>query len=145
VPGPKFNQRNPPLWEAIRLAGFEYVVSSAQFGAARILYRRERFVVLNQCGRSHYPHSPFVRVSEPAELAEQEKRLVAAGRPGWLIGVLDSPIFGYTAYLSSGDPFGKVRLAEFFNYIRSGGTSGKLISAMPQTISRYAKLLEPAS
>lgn len=141
VPGPEFNATNQPLWEAIREAGFEYVVTSAHFGQPRIVYRHGAFVVLNQCGRSHYPYSPFVRVSKPEELAAVERRLAEADRPGWLIGVLDSPIFGYTAYLSHGDPFGKVRLAEFFDYIRTGGVTGRVVSATPRTISRYARLL----
>ncbi|GBD35508.1 hypothetical protein HRbin36_00620 [bacterium HR36] len=141
VAGPHFNTTNPALWEAIRQAGFEYVVTSAQFGHPQIVYRQGTFVVLNQCGRSHYPFSPFVRVSQADELAAEEKRLVESGRPGWLIGVLDSPIFGYTGYLSYGDPFGKVRLAEFFDYVGSGGVTKRVVSATPRTVSRYGRLL----
>lgn len=140
---PEWERSNEPLWEAICQAGFEYVVSSVGIGYPRILYRQGDFVVLNQCGRLHYPYSPFARVDTYADLAEMETQILAKGGPGWILPVLDIPIYGYSNYLSMGDPF-KQRggLGPFYEYIRRGGNSGRLISVTPRTIARYARLIE---
>lgn len=141
VPGNRWEERNEQLWQAIKKEGFEFVISSAGFGAPRLLHRDGDFIVLNQCGRSHYPYSPFVRISCVEEMAAQERALAEAGKPGWLLGVLDSPIFGSTPYLSHGDPFGKVRLGELFEYLQEGGATGKMVSVTPHAIARYARLI----
>ena len=139
---PHWERPAEALWQAIRQAGFEYVVSSLSPGHPRILHREGDFLVLNQCGTLHYPFSPFVRVDTAADLATLEAQLLASGRPGWILPVLDIPIYGYSNYLSLGDPFKRRGgLGQFYDYIRWGGKSARLISATPHTIARYARLL----
>jgi len=135
-------QKVEPLWDAIREVGFEYVVSTVSQGNPSVLYRDGDFVVLNQCGVSHYPFSPFARIDTAEDLADMERRLAERRRPSWILGVLDIPIYGYSNYLSLGDPF-KERggLGPFYAYIRKGGESGELISATPHTIARYARII----
>ena len=74
-------------------------------------------------------------------MVELERKLASSGKPGWMIAVLDGPIYAYPAYLSRGDPFKGVRLGQFFDYIEKGGETGKLISATPHTIARFVRIL----
>lgn len=133
--------RPEALWRAIADAGFAYVVSSVDQGDSRVLYRDGDFVVLNQCGRSSYPYSPFMRVDRLNHLIDAERRLEQSPAPSWMIGVLDIPLYGYSTYLTLTEPRRGVRLGDFFTYIRNRGESGRLVSATPHTIARYARLL----
>lgn len=133
------------LWNAIADAGFEYVISSISQGASRLLHRRGDFVVLNLCGRNQYPFSPFLRVRELTDLSSAELRQRDSGKPGWLLGVIDVPVHACTRYLSIGrtgdDKLLRPRLGEYFEYILRGGDTGRLVTATPHTIARYARLL----
>jgi hypothetical protein len=129
------------LWKAIHAAGFEYVITSALAGESRVLYREGDFVVLSQAAR-HCDGSPFYR-GFPETFAAEEKKL-AADKPGWMVGALDSPIHGSPIYL--GRPYGgnnpQPRLPAYYDYLQYGGASGRVISATPHTIARYARLLD---
>ena len=78
-----------------------------------------------------------------------ERRLTATGRPGWIIGIIDTPVYAYSnnlllgeSHASMGNPaFKGVMLSEFFRYIQFRGESSKLVSATPHTIARYARLV----
>jgi len=127
------------LWKAIKAAGFDYVISSVRPGESQILYRDGDFVVLNQAGRP-VGASPLVR-GDPGTFAALERKLAAAGKPGWMIGAIDSIIHGCPIYM--GRPFeGAPRINEFYDYIQKGGATGKLISATPHTVARYARMLD---
>ncbi|MCD6508345.1 hypothetical protein J7M22_17210, partial [Candidatus Poribacteria bacterium] len=77
----------------------------------------------------------------PAAFAAVERKLAEAGKPGWLVGAIDSIIHGCPVYMCR--PFdGAPRISEFYDYIRRGGVTGRVISATPHTIARYARLLD---
>jgi hypothetical protein len=60
-----------------------------------------------------------------------------------MIGVLDIPLYGYTRALSIPDKhLGGVTLGHFFDYLMKGGERGRVVSATPHTIARYARLLD---
>lgn len=128
------------LYKAVKDAGFDYLVTSILPGDSRILYRDGDFVVLNQAGKWESA-SPFVR-GTPATFAAVEKKYAEAGKPGWLIGAIDSPIHGSPIYV--GRPYGgknpHPRINEFYDYVQNKGATGKVISATPHTIARYARL-----
>jgi hypothetical protein len=127
------------LWRAIKRAGFEYVITSVRLGASRIVFREGDFVVLTQTGKP-YGASPLVR-GDPTTFAAVERELVEADRAGWLVGAIDSIIHGCPVYMCR--PFnGAPRINEFFDYIRKGGVTGKVIPATPHTVARYARLLD---
>ena len=152
------------LWKAIRDAGFAYVISTVRRGPdhpSQVLYRDpgSDFVVLSQVGYNCYPYSPFFRVELPVQFSTAERVVGArrggiggagAGRaavrqprPGWMIGVLDIPLYGYTRALSIPSPrHGGVTLGDFFGYILKGGEAGRVDSATPHTIARYARLCQ---
>jgi hypothetical protein len=138
----RWDEQPGRLWAAVKQAGFSYLVSSVSFGEPRVLYADHEFIVLNQCGSLHYPYSPFVRIDTAADIAAWEEKLTAKGKPSWLVPVLDIPIYAYSNYLSLGDPF-KHRggLGQFYAFLLKGGNSGKLVSATPHTVARYARLI----
>ncbi len=129
------------LWRAVKAAGFSYLVTSACPGDSRVLLRDGDFVVLSQAARA-CSGSPFFR-GFPDTFAAVEKKLSDAGKPGWMVGALDSPIHGSPIYL--GRPYGgknpQPRINEYYDYIQKGGATGKVISATPHTIARYARML----
>lgn len=130
------------LWKAVQSVGFDYVITSALAGDSRVLYRDGNFVVLSQAARL-CGGSPFYR-GFPDTFAAAERKFVDGGKPGWMVGALDSPIHGSPIYL--GRPYGgkdpQPRLHEYYDYLQKGGTTGRVVSATPHTIARYATLLE---
>jgi hypothetical protein len=139
-----------PLWDAIADVGFEYVISSAAQGMNTVLYRRDDFVVLNMWYCNHFPYSPFVRITTHGELSDMERQIAGTGQPGWIIGVVDTPIFAYSNYLGLGESnpslrkpsiFPDVRMGKIFTYIQQRGETDKLVTATPNTIARYARIL----
>ncbi len=133
------------LWKAVKDAGFEYLITSILPGDSRVLYRDGDFVVLNQAGRWHSA-SPFVR-GDPATFAAVEQKFAAAGQPGWLVGALDCPIHGSPIYVGRayGGKNPQPRINEFYDYVQRGGATGKVLSATPRTIARYARLIADRS
>jgi len=133
------------LWKAVKAAGFDYLITSVLPGDSRILFRDGDFVVLNQAARP-CANSPFIR-GYPDTFAATAKKLADAGRPGWLIGAIDSPIHGSPIYL--GRPYGngkpQPRISDFYDYVQQGSKSAKLVSATPHTVARYARLLDRLS
>lgn len=148
---PHWTERPEALWRAIAEAGFEYVISSVQPGVNEVLYRDGDFVVLNISNPVYYPYSPFVRANSVSQLIDMERNLSASGRPGWLLTVLDTPIFAYANYLLKGKsrpteakPMlyrNDAAFGSFYEYIQSKGEMSKLVSATPHTIARYARLI----
>lgn len=155
----RWRERPEELWRAIASEGFEYVISSVDQGESQILYQDDDFVVLNLCGYSKYPYSPFMRIDRVTQLLDMELRLAESPGPAWMIGALDIPLYGYSQYMALGDPTNGVRLGDFFAYIMNGsrmkglagsgqvskgGESGRLVSATPHTIARFAKMIAEA-
>ncbi len=134
------------LWEAIRRQGFKYVISSVEHGKNKVLYQNDDFIVINQAGSKMYPYSPFIRVKEFWEMEEVMKDLESNNKPGWVLGAVDLPLYGYSPYLSEGHKWGYfVRLNEFFNYVNEKQESGKVISVTPHVIARYARMINEFS
>lgn len=139
------------LWQALQAAGFEYVISSVKNGVSRLLYRDGDFVVLNQNSYNYYPYSPFVRLNSVEQMAAIEREYCRQSQPGWMLTVLDTPIFAYSTYLVKGKSrpmeahpmlYDHAKLGDFFEYISTRGEMSKVVSATPHTIARYARLLD---
>ncbi len=149
LPG-AWKKKPTALWEAIAAAGFEYVISSVAQGPNQILYNDDKFVVLNMWYCNHYPYSPFVRITTSDQLRDMERQISGSGQPGWIIGVVDTPIFAYNNYLVLGESnpslrkpaiYQDVRMGKLFTYIQNRGETDKLVSATPHTIARYVRYL----
>jgi hypothetical protein len=123
--------------EAVRAAGFSYMWSKAAFGAPSVLLRRGDFVALSLTAGNWDGWSPFYTLSGVRDLVRAERRLLRAGRPGWLAGTIDSPLWTLPGeFLERGvDLF---RIAEL---AAAGGKSGSLVNVTPHVVARYARLL----
>jgi hypothetical protein len=148
---PRWADKQVAVWRAVQSAGFEYVLSSVEPGANKVLYRDGDFVVINISSDNFYPASPFVRVNSVDQLRHQERALTQAGGPAWCIGVIDMPIFASQSYLLMGTSlpalhsaqnYPDAHLGRFFDYLTSRGETHRLVPATPHTIARYARLLD---
>lgn len=109
--------------------GLEYFISTALPGRNRILYNGKQLIAFNQTPRNVCAGSPYVRMSVVEDLYESEKVL-----PGWVIGMLDSPVVSFSPYIwSKGN-----RFMEILNWM----VHGEVINVLPHTISRYARILQ---
>jgi len=135
-----WDERADVLWKAIQTEGFEYVISSVSSGRNKVLYHDRDFIVLNMLGRRG-KFSPFVRF-RTGEMEDLENRLIEDRKPGWLIGVLDVPLYGYNSYLPVGHQWGYFkRINELYDYLEKGAKERNLVPATPHTVARYARVL----
>lgn len=127
-----------PSFKTIAELGFEYLISYLSPGYPKILFKSNNFIAINHTSKQWHHYSPFLVMSDLNEIKNLEKRLCSSKKPGWIITSIDSPLwmFSYDHWQKSN------KLFEIFSYVLHGGATGKLISATPHTISRYARLLE---
>jgi hypothetical protein len=124
------------LMEIARAAGFSYALSKSGFGQPpQVLTLRDDFLAINYTVGHWDGWTPFETINRLDDLRTAERRLLAAGKPGWLLGTLDSCLWAFTGPIwQRGAEL--YRMAEF---LANGGASGQLINATPRTIARYAR------
>jgi hypothetical protein len=121
-----------PQFEAVRAAGFQYCITYKEEGKSpRIVYEKDGFIAVNQ-QNVHWTRDPL------GDLKNWENVILNAGKPGWIIIGLDSPFWGFMFYEMKS---GKL-LIDALDFIRNGGSSGRLFSATPHEIARYAKIVK---
>jgi hypothetical protein len=82
--------------------------------------------------------TPFYTLGHTTDVVRAEGRLLRSGRPGWLAGTIDSPLWAFSGeVLEHGS-----RMYRISELIARGGRSGRLLNVTPNTIARYARLLE---
>ena len=121
-----------PQFEAVRSAGFEYYITYKDEGKfPRIVYEKNDFVAINQ-QNIHWTKNPL------EDIKNWEERILSEGKLGWIIVSADSPFWGFMFYeMKSGN-----MLVDAINFIKKGGESGKVFSATPHEIARYAKIMK---
>jgi hypothetical protein len=127
-----------PQFEVIKEAGFDYMITykhENQF--PEVVFSAGEFVALNQQSE-HWSFDPL------ADLRKWEKKMIEAGRDGWIILGIDSPFWGmvpcYFGLASKGMSLHTLQKAMV--YARDGGDSGRLFLAKPHEVARYARLLQ---
>jgi hypothetical protein len=124
--------------EAVHQAGFSYMWTKAAFGRPAVLFRREDFVALTLTAGNWDGWSPFYTVGGVRDLRRAERRLLRSGRPGWLVGTIDSPLWALSGeVLERGSAL--YRMADV---TARGGASGRLVNVTPRVVARYARLLD---
>lgn len=122
-------QLHPELYHAVEEIGLDYFISSALPGRNRILYQGKSMIAFNLTPRNVCIGSPYVRMSVMEDIVECERTA-----PGWIMGVLDSPVVSFTPYIwNRGSKF-----MEVVNWMVQGET----INVLPHTISRYIRILK---
>lgn len=124
-----------PQFEAVRSADFEYYITYKDEGKLpRIVYEKEDFIAINQ-QNVHWTRNPL------EDLKSWEQKILNEGKLGWIIISLDAPFWGFMFYeMKSGR-----MLIDTMDFIRKGGESGRLCSATPHEIVRYAKVLKASN
>ena len=104
----------------------------------RVLHRDGDFVALSLTAGNWDGWSPFYTLSSAADLAQAERKLLRAAKPGWLVGTIDSPLWALPGeILERGSGLYSIaRLAA------AGGKSGRLVNVTPNVVARYARLLD---
>jgi hypothetical protein len=126
------------LATTIRDAGFGYMLSKSGFGRRpRVVYRDGDFVALNYTAGRWDGWTPFETVNDVGDLRRAEKFLLARGRPGWLLGTVDTCLWAFSGELWQSAP----GLAAMARFAAEGGTSGRLVNVPPRVVARYARLI----
>jgi len=138
-----FDDRRPgsideAVAEAVCAAGFSYMWSKAAFGQPHVVLRRGEFVALPFTAGNWDGWSPFYTAAAPVDITSAERRLLRAGRPGWLATTIDSPLWTLPGELLEHGT-GLFRIAEL---VAGGGRTGRLINVTPHVVARYARLLD---
>ncbi len=120
---------DPAIYQAIELAGLEYVISSAMPGRNRIVHRTSGCVVINQSCRVVHGASPFVRITTADDLNTSGHT-----QPGWLIGTLDAPVVAFMPYIWRHG-------WKLMQIIERLTRSPQFVNVTPRTIARYARML----
>jgi hypothetical protein len=124
--------------EAVRDAGLQYMFSKAGFGRPpTVLYQDADFIALNYTVGHWDGWTPFETINSVSDLRHAERRLMAAKRPGWLVGTLDTCLWAFTGPIWS-RAAGLKAIADF---VARGGNSGQLINVTPGVVARYARLI----
>jgi hypothetical protein len=124
--------------EAVRDAGFEYAFTASAFGGPpRAVVDVRGMVALTYTAGRWDGWSPFITVNDVSDLERAERRLVRAGRPGWLAGTIDTCLWAFTGpvWERGRDLFAMCR------WMAGGGSTGRLVNVTPHTAARYARLL----
>ena len=123
---------------AVREAGFEYAFTTAAHGGApRAVVDVDGLTALTYTAGRWDGWTPFITVNDLSDLRRAERRLLRAGRPGWLVGTLDTCLWAFTGPLWAKG----TALHELCRWLAAGGSSGRLINVTPRTAARYARLL----
>lgn len=140
-PFDSFQSGPPSRWilQAVRNAGFEYALTKAAGGAQPTTVTGvDGLTVLNHTVGRWGGWTPFVTVDGLDDLRRAERELLRRGRPGWLLGTLDTCLWAF-----SGPVWRRgVELHRMCEWLAAGGSSGRLVNVTPEVVSRYAKFLE---
>ncbi len=124
--------------EAVRGAGLRYLFSKAGFGQPpTVLYQDADFIALNYTVGQWDGWTPFETINSVDDLRRAERRLLAAKRPGWLVGTLDTCLWAFTGPIW--ERAGGLRAIA--NFVAQGGDSKRLINVTPRVVARYARLI----
>lgn len=135
APGPLL----PELAEAVRGAGFTYMLSKGGFGRPpQVLHRNGDFVALNHTAGQWDGWTPFETVNGVGDLRRAERRLLASRQPGWLLGTIDACLWAFSGELWDRAP----ELSAMARFAARGGASGRLVNVTPRIVARYARLID---
>jgi hypothetical protein len=123
---------------AVGGAGLSYLFSKAGFGRPPTVLHEDAAVIALNYTVGHWDGwTPFETINDVEDLRGAERRLLAAKRPGWLVGTLDSCLWAF-----SGSIWGRAPgLHAIGGFLARGGDSGRLINVTPHVVARYARVI----
>ena len=132
-------------WQALREAGFRYVLSSVAPDSDKLLYRDDDFVVLPCAGYNCFPWSPFIRLHRASDLVDRIDSRQARLGPSYLIAVIDLPVLADPVSLLHGDRFrpDHPTLGPLVRAMTRDAHHA-LITTTPAVVARYAAIVDAA-
>ena len=126
------------ILEAVRAAGFEYALTKSGFGEPPTVATGVwGLTVINYTAGRWDGWTPFETINDLGDLKSAENVLLRAGRPGWLLGGVDTCLWTFSGHVLDR---GRA-LLEICRWVAAGGGSGRLVNVTPHTMARYAKVL----
>lgn len=133
-PGPV----DPQLARTVQEAGFSYMLSKSGFGRPpHTVWSDGDFVAINYTAGQWDGWTPFETVNDVHDLRQAERKLLASGQPGWLLGSIDTCLWAFSGELWRRAP----GLASIARHVAGGGVSGRLINVTPRVVARYARII----
>ena len=126
------------LLEAVRAAGFEYALTKSSFGRPpTVATGVDGLTAINYTAGRWDGWTPFETINDLGDLRRAERSLLGSGRPGWLLGGVDSCLWTFSGHvLDRGSD-----LLEICRWTARGGDSGRLVNVTPHVMARYARIL----
>lgn len=126
------------ILEAVRDAGFEYALTKSSFGEApTVATGVDGLTAVNYTAGRWDGWTPFETVNELGDLEDAERKLLRAGRPGWLLGGFDACLWTFSGHVLDRGR----ELLEMCRWTAAGGGSHRLVNVTPHTLARYARVL----
>ncbi len=124
--------------EVAKSVGLSYMFTKAGFNlGSKVEYMDDSFIALNYTAGQWDGWTPFETINDVSDLKRSERNLLRKGKPGWLVGTIDSCLWTF-----SGEAWQKGRsIYDIATFCAEGGTSKKLINVKPHTIARYARII----
>ena len=114
------------------------MLSKSGFGKPpHAVYRQGDFVALNYTAGQWDGWTPFETINDLNDLRRAERTLVGQGKPGWLLGSIDSCLWTFSGEIWDRAP----GLASIARFVASGGSSGKLVNVRPRVLAHYARII----
>lgn len=129
---------DPVLAAAVHAAGLDYMWTKAGFGVPRGIVLDGDFVALPFTAGNWDGWSPFYTAGSVSDVTRAERRLLRAGRPGWLASTVDAPLFAMSGEVWRHGS----KLHDLVGLVARGGSSGRLVNVTPHVVARYARLIE---
>ncbi len=126
------------ILEAVSAAGFEFALTKSEFERPPTFATGiDGLSVINYTAGRWDGWTPFETVNELSDLVRAERRLLRSGKPGWLLGSIDSCLWTF-----SGHVWDRGReLRDICRWMAGGGSSGRVVNVTPRTAARYARIL----
>jgi hypothetical protein len=81
--------------------------------------------------------TPFETINHLSDLVETEKKITRSGKPGWMVGTIDTCLWTFSGEVWKRGP----GLHDIARFCSGGGRTGRLVNVRPGTIARYARVI----
>lgn len=130
----------PHILDCGKAAGLNYLFTKSGFapGKPRIVHADADLIALNYTTGRWDGWTPFETINHVSDLERSERMLLSSGKPGWILGTIDSCLWTFGGHLLE-------RGADLENIARffvKGGRSTRIRNVRPNVVARYARILK---
>ncbi len=130
----------PHIIDCGKAAGLKYLFTKSGFapGRPKVVYEDNDFIAVNYTAGRWDGWTPFETINHVSDLERSERMLLSSGKPGWILGTIDSCLWTFGGHLLERGA-DLERIARFFV---QGGKSGRTKNVRPNVVARYARILQ---